>query len=90
MINIEISPNDRDDILELLDYALQKKKEEETVKYGRWGWKFDRYWEIRVPQLKALVCGKKVHNGIYQSSMSGLGADIIEGLSDESYSQERE
>lgn len=82
MTTVELEPNDRDDILQLLDYALEKKKQEKSDKYNRWNWTMAGYWEIRVPQLKELIKGKKIRNGIYQSSMGSLVGDIERNLDD--------
>ena len=83
MTEVQLSPNDRDDILELLDYALEKKLEEEPTRYGKYKWDNRGYYKLRIPQLKRLIRGEKIYNDIRQSSMGGLVKDIIEGLEDE-------
>ncbi len=85
MTVVELDPNDRDDILQLLDYALEKKRLEKPDKYGRWNYSLKGYWEIRIPQLKELIKGRKVHNGIFQSSLGNLVGDIERGLDDSNY-----
>lgn len=70
MIRIEISPNDQKDILDLLDYALEKKKED-TDKEA-----FPKYWEIRIPQLKDLINEYEPYNNIFQSSLGGFVRNI--------------
>lgn len=82
MTNVELSPNDREDILQLLDYALEKKKQEKPEKIGRWHWDNSKYWEFRIPQLKELIKGKKVYSGIYQSSMGALSNNDERGSND--------
>lgn len=66
MIRIEISPNDQKDILDLLDYALEKKKED-TDKEA-----YPKYWEIRIPQLKDLINEYEPYNNVIQSSLNGF------------------
>lgn len=83
MITINLSPNDRDDILELLDYALECKLKEPPEKIGRWEkWDNSGYWKLRVPQLKKLIKGSKLNETVYQSSFFMLEADIERCLDD--------
>ena len=70
MIRIEISPNDQKDILDLLDYALEKKKEDIDKEA------FPKYWEIRIPQLKDLINEYQPYNNIVQSSLGGFIKNI--------------
>lgn len=83
MTEVQLSPNDRDDILGLLDYALEKKLEEKPIRNGKYKWDNRGYYKLRIPQLKRLIRGEKIYNDIRQSSMGGLVRDIIEGLDDE-------
>lgn len=69
MALIEITPNDRDDIIQLLNYALEKKKKEEPDKKFGSSWDDRKYWEIRIRQLKLILQGKTQLNGVYRSSM---------------------
>lgn len=80
MTEVELEPNDRDDILQLLDYALQKKLEEPKGE-GKRHWNMSGYWVKRVPQLKMLIKGYKQFS-ISQSSMGGLVGDIEDGLNE--------
>ena len=82
MTEVELEPNDRDDILQLLDYAL-KKKLEEPVDTGKRHFNIKGYWELRVPQLKRLIKGKKQFS-VYRSSL-GVIDDIKEGLDETDY-----
>ena len=75
MTEIQLEPNDRDDILALLDYALEKKKEDNDKQVP------PAYWEVRVPQLKRLIQGYKPFS-LYQSSLGGIIKDI-EGAFDD-------
>ena len=67
MIEIHLEPNDKADIIELLEYALKKKTEEDET-YA--SWKMSNYWKIRIPQLMELVGGKNPHD-LIQRSTSG-------------------
>lgn len=82
MTEVQLSPNDRDDILELLDYALQKKLEEPR---GKQPFNMGGYWLLRIPQLKDLVKGKKIYDSIKQSSMGGLARDIEDVYNETDY-----
>lgn len=84
MANLTISPNDQKDILDLLDYALQKKLEEEPKTNSQTKWDDRKYWKLRVPQLKALINGRRIYDTIYQSSLGNLVGDIERGLSNDS------
>lgn len=80
MKEIKLSPNDEKDLLDLLAYALEKKKEDKSKE------SYPKYWAIRIPQLMQLVKGWKVYDTIYQSSLGNLIGDIERGLSnDDSY-----
>ena len=80
MTEVQLEPNDREDILELLDYAL-KKKLEEPLESGKHHWNMSGYWVVRVPQLKMIVKGYKQFS-ISQSSMGGLVGDIEDEIND--------
>ena len=67
-MEIQISPNDRDDILELLDSALEYKRLEKS-KHSQQRFSTVGYWEIRVPQLKQLINGRKVYDSIMKSTL---------------------
>ena len=64
MITIYIEPNDKADLVELLDYALKKKIEDDLEN----SWKDSEYWRIRIPQLQQLVAGKNPHDLIKRST----------------------
>ena len=65
MIKVEMSPNDQKDILDLLDYAL-RYKELDNDKESPY-----KYWEIRIPQLKAVINGLEPYEPNIQSTMYG-------------------
>lgn len=66
MERVELSPNDKKDLLELLDYAKMKKKDEGT-KNKRDKWNDANYWEIRIEQLKMVLNGYVTTPGIQSS-----------------------
>lgn len=69
-MEIRLNPNDQKDILDLLKYALEKKKKEKPD--GKFGsnWNDSKYWEIRIPQLIDLVNGRIVNDSIMRSTLS--------------------
>lgn len=70
MIRIEMNPLDQKDMLELLDFALKMKYLMRPIKkheYNDYG-----YWQMRIPQLKAILNGKNVSPGIYKSTMESF------------------
>ena len=81
-MTINLNPNDRDDILQLLDYALEYKLQEPHKN----NWNESGYWKIRIPQLKKLIKGSKVNETIYQSSFCTIEAG---GIND-SHSKKRD
>ena len=70
MIKLEINPLDQKDIIELLDYAKEQKNLNKPVLKGSQRWDDTKYWEIRISQLKAIINGKNIRNGIYSSSLN--------------------
>ena len=62
-MEIKLSPNDREDIIDLLKYALEKKKKDRDTN------SFPKYWEIRVPQLIAVINGRVMSDSIMRSTM---------------------
>ena len=80
MTEIKLSPNDQKDLLDLLAYALEKKKDDKGKD------SFPKYWAIRIPQLMQIIKGWKVYDTIYQSSLGNLVGDIERGMTaDDSY-----
>lgn len=57
MERIEISPLDKKDLLELLDYAKEKKREDFESADKREKWDDTKWWEIRIQQLKMVLNG---------------------------------
>lgn len=70
MVRIELEPLEQKDILEMLDYALEQKRLNRPINKGSNKWDDTKYWEIRISQLKALINGKNIRNGIYSSSLN--------------------
>ena len=68
MITIYIEPNDKADLVEILEYALKRKIEEGT--FSNDGWNDTGYRKIRIPQLEQLLAGKNPHD-LIQRSTSG-------------------
>ena len=70
-MEINISPFDQKDILELLDYAKEMKEEHRPPKkVGRGSvWDDTDYWVMRIEQLKMLLKGRNVSNSLYGSSL---------------------
>ena len=81
MVEIKLEPLDQKDLIELLDYALEKKKEEPQIT-GKHHWDDNGWYELRVYQLKQLIKGKKVYDTIYQSSLGGIVKDIEDTIDD--------
>lgn len=71
MVEIELSPFDKKDLLEMLDYASEMKQEHRPPKkVGRGSvWDDTDYWVMRIEQLKQLINGKKVGRSLYGSTL---------------------
>ena len=80
MVEIKLEPNDQQDIIDLLNYALEKKIEENDKQVP------PAYWKLRVPQLRKLIRGLHVYDTIYQSSLGNLIGYIERSLEDETIS----
>lgn len=70
-MEINISPFDQKDILELLDYAKEMKEEHRPPsKTGRGSmWDDTNYWVMRIEQLKQLIKGRNVGTSLYRSTL---------------------
>lgn len=77
MDRIEISPNDKQDLLELLEYAkLKHNQEKSTDKRDHWndaGW-----WNIRIEQLKMIIKGYVPHTSYIQSSYTTIDKELTQ------------
>lgn len=80
MIIVKLSPLDQKDLLELLEYALEKKMKEPPEKHGRYTWDNSGWYRLRIDQLIQLIKGNNVYDTIYQSSLSGIVDDIVKGM----------
>ena len=86
MERIELSPLDKKDLLEILEFAkLFKEMTRPKQKTGYSGYKWDDYkwWCMRIDQLKAIINGRNVNDSLIGSSLltlDGYGvADYEEG-----------
>lgn len=70
-MEINISPFDQKDLIELLDYASAMKEEQRPQKRKGRGstWDDTDYWVMRIEQLKMLLKGRNVSNSLYGSSL---------------------
>lgn len=85
MVEIKLSPLDQKDLLELLEYALQKKLKEPPEKRGRYTWDESGWYKLRIYQLSQIIKGKKVYDTICQSSLGNLVDDIQEGMGNDNF-----
>lgn len=71
MERIELSPLDKKDLLELLDYAKEQKiankPEIKSQRANRWD--DTNFWLLRISQLKAVINGKPIYDNTVKSSM---------------------
>ncbi len=65
METVELEPLDKKDLLELLDYAKEKKLEDDS-KYDS-HFKMGKYWTERINQLKMIIKGYQVRSGVQSS-----------------------
>ena len=68
MDRINLNPLDKKDLLELLEYARQKKLEDDINSTRKDHFRMGKYWDMRIEQLKDIVNGSIVDIGI-QSTM---------------------
>lgn len=54
MIKLEITPYEQKDLIEILDFALERY--EYTSQFDKTG--LSKYWTQRIPELKRVVLGK--------------------------------
>ena len=71
MEKIELSPLDKKDLLELLDYAKEQKIENRPeIKSQRANrWDDTNFWLLRISQLKAVINGRPVYDNTVKSSI---------------------
>ena len=69
MIRIELSPNDKKDLLKLIDICLKHK---EIFVYDRTNWV--KWWEIRLEQLIQVINGYQ-YSSYVSSSMETMERD---------------
>lgn len=81
MERIELSPLDKKDLLELLEYAKLFKEMTRPSKTANHLYKWDDYnwWCMRIEQLKAVINGRNVSDSLIGSSLLSLdGYDVDE------------
>ena len=76
MYTIDLSPFDKKDILELLEYARQKKLEDKPIIKKLNKWDDSGYWDMRIDQLISIINGKQVHESYIQSSYETIDYDM--------------
>lgn len=69
---VYLEPLDKKDLLEILDYALEKKHNETTKYHTQAKWSDVKWWDIRIEQLKKLINGYDPHNTIIRSSYGAI------------------
>lgn len=81
MERIELSPLDKKDLLELLEFAkLYKEMTRPADRNKKSSYKWDDYnwWCMRIEQLKAIINGRNVSDSLVGSSLlslEGFGID---------------
>ena len=87
MERIELSPLDKKDLLELLEYAKSYKEMFRPVnknKKNNYKWDDYNWWCMRIEQLKAVINGRNVSDSLVGSSLLSLeGYGIINDTLDE-------
>lgn len=68
-MEINLSPFDQKDLLELLDYASEMKQQYKPILKGTNRWDDTDYWVMRIDQLKQLINGRNIKNSLYGSSL---------------------
>jgi len=81
MERIELSPLDKKDLLELLEYAKLYKemtRPAARTKKSSYRWDDTEWWSMRIEQLKAVINGRNVNDSLLGSSLlslEGYGVD---------------
>lgn len=81
MERIELSPLDKKDLLELLEYAKLYKEMTRPAarnKKSSYRWDDTEWWSMRIEQLKAVINGRNVNDSLLGSSLlslEGYGVD---------------
>lgn len=81
MERIELSPLDKKDLLELLEFAKLYKemtRPAERNKKSSYKWDDYKWWSMRIEQLKAVINGRNVSDSLIGSSLlslEGFGID---------------
>lgn len=81
MERIELSPLDKKDLLELLEFAKLYKEMTRPAKRDKkssYRWDDTEWWSMRIEQLKAVINGRNVNDSLVGSSLlslEGYGVD---------------
>lgn len=75
---IELSPLDKKDLLELLEYAKEQKRIKKPPRNSVEHWDDTEWWIMRIEQLELLIKGKNVQNSFIQSSFETIDYDMNE------------
>lgn len=73
---IELSPLDRKDLLELLEYAKKQKRIKKPPRNSVEHWDDTEWWMMRIEQLETIIKGKNVQNSFIQSSYETIDYEM--------------
>lgn len=76
MERVELSPFDKKDLLELLDYADKKKELERPDNTKMQHWDDYGFWHLRIEQLKMILNGKQVNESYIKSSYETIDQEM--------------
>ena len=76
METIELSPLDRKDLFELLEYAKKQKSIKRPPKNNLEKWDDTGWWLMRIEQLEMILKGKNVQDSYIQSSYRTIEQDM--------------
>ncbi len=73
---IELSPLDKKDLLELLEYAKKQKSIKKPPRNSVEHWDDSNWWIMRIEQLEMVINGKNVQNSLIQSSYGTIDCEM--------------
>ena len=76
MEKIELNSYDKKDLLELLDYACEKKLKEKVPKKVLEKWDEKNYWKMRIEHLKRIINGYTNSGSYIQSSYQTIDTEL--------------
>lgn len=83
MIRIEMSPNDKKDLIRILNFAYKRLEYHYThkkIKNHFDQWDDSKYWMIRIEQIKAVINGRNISDSLVKSSLGTLEGDLLDVL----------